>query len=109
MFKVSVMCLSSSGLMNLRQVVLSKVDQSLHSSPCADTAEVFAKHFHDIMGVPATRGQLEQYQGPIPKLALPPLCTSNERSRWRVRVRSVSQFSRVVFATFIHTLTKPQA
>lgn len=45
-----------SGLVNLRQVVLSKVDQTLHSSPCADTAEVFAKHCEEILGVPATPG-----------------------------------------------------
>uniref|UniRef100_UPI003AACE4FF neurolysin, mitochondrial n=1 Tax=Centroberyx gerrardi TaxID=166262 RepID=UPI003AACE4FF len=47
---------ASTGLMNLRQVVLSKVDQSLHTSPRADTAEVFAKHCQDILGVPATPG-----------------------------------------------------
>lgn len=83
--------------MNLCQVVLSKVDQSLHSTRCADTTEVFAKHYHDILGVPATLGQLEQYQGLVPILSLTPLCTSNECSHWRVRVRSVSLFSRVVF------------
>lgn len=43
--------------MNLRQVVLSKVDQSLHTSPHADTAKVFAKHCQDILGVPAVPGQ----------------------------------------------------
>lgn len=50
-------CLFSLGLMNLRQVVLSKVDQTLHSSPHADTSEVFAKQCEDILGVPATPGQ----------------------------------------------------
>lgn len=44
--------------MNLRQIVLSKVDQSLHTSPRADTADVFAKHCQDILGVPATLGQV---------------------------------------------------
>lgn len=44
--------------MNLRQVVLGKVDQSLHTSPRADTTEVFAQHCQDILGVPATPGQL---------------------------------------------------
>lgn len=57
--------LSSSGLMNLRQVVLSKVDQSLHTSPRADTTEVFAKHCQDILGVPATPGQLEYCQANV--------------------------------------------
>uniref|UniRef100_A0A3Q1BW24 Peptidase M3A/M3B catalytic domain-containing protein n=1 Tax=Amphiprion ocellaris TaxID=80972 RepID=A0A3Q1BW24_AMPOC len=47
---------ANTGLMNLRQVVLSKVDQSLHTSPHADTAEVFAQHCQDILGVPATPG-----------------------------------------------------
>ena len=48
--------------MNLRQVVLGKVDQSLHTSPHADTTEVFAQHCQDILGVPATPGQLYHQQ-----------------------------------------------
>ncbi|KAK9532335.1 hypothetical protein VZT92_009723 [Zoarces viviparus] len=47
---------ANTGLMNLRQVVLGKVDQSLHTSRRADPAEVFAKHYRDILGVPATPG-----------------------------------------------------
>lgn len=51
-----VVCLLSAGLMNLRQVVLSKLDQSLHTKPQADTAQEFAKHCQDILGIPATPG-----------------------------------------------------
>jgi len=45
------------GLMNLRQVVLSRVDQTLHTAPHADTAQVFASLSQDILGVPATPGE----------------------------------------------------
>ncbi|KAM9734854.1 neurolysin, mitochondrial [Menidia menidia] len=47
---------ANTGMMNLRQVVLSKVDQSFHSSSGSDTTQVFAKHCQDILGVPATPG-----------------------------------------------------
>lgn len=47
---------ANTGLMNLRQVVLSKVDQTLHTSSQANSARVFAQHCQDILGVPATEG-----------------------------------------------------
>lgn len=42
--------------MNLRQIVLSKADQTLHTKDRADTAAEFAKHSKDILGIPATPG-----------------------------------------------------
>ncbi|KAJ3605928.1 hypothetical protein NHX12_027971 [Muraenolepis orangiensis] len=47
---------ANTGVMNLRQVVLSKVDQTLHTTPRADTAQVFATHCQNILGIPATPG-----------------------------------------------------
>ncbi|TNN25433.1 Thimet oligopeptidase [Liparis tanakae] len=43
--------------MNLRQVLLGKVDQALHSRRRVDSAAVFAQLCWDILGVPATPGQ----------------------------------------------------
>ncbi|XP_030208941.1 neurolysin, mitochondrial isoform X1 [Gadus morhua] len=47
---------ANTGMMNLRQVVLGKVDQTLHTTACADTAQVFATHSESILGIPATPG-----------------------------------------------------
>lgn len=48
--------LLGTGLFNLRQIVLAKVDQALHTQTKADPVEVFARLCEEVLGVPATPG-----------------------------------------------------
>lgn len=48
--------LLETGLFNLRQIVLAKVDQALHTQTKADPVEVFAGLCEEVLGVPATPG-----------------------------------------------------
>lgn len=56
-------CPLLSGLFNLRQIVLAKVDQVLHTQPKADAVEEYARLCDEVLGVPASPGDWQDGRG----------------------------------------------
>lgn len=47
---------ANTGVFNLRQILLATFDQTIHTLPKANTAEIYAKLANEILRIPATSG-----------------------------------------------------
>lgn len=89
--------LLGTGLFNLRQIVLAKVDQALHTQTKADPVEVFARLCEEVLGVPATPGT-QALGGPALAVSLGLACKLGSAGSFRGWGFRLAQWRRFLLA-----------